>query len=112
MLCQPCPPGSRPIARPFADGKSHEDAVFIADKEVSRAHGSSFIGDKPRVTRLPNSVGGEVLKTFVGLYNFWNHSFNNQIQMAWDLASKTRDAQKFEGQPSPPVARCAEKGEW
>lgn len=95
----------------FGKGASHEDAVFIADKEVSRAHGSSFIGDKPRVSRLPNSVGGEVLKTFVGLYNFWNHSFNNQIQMAWDLASKLRDEKQFEGQPSPPILDVLKKGE-
>lgn len=98
----------------FEKGKSHADSVFIADKEVSRAHGSSFIGDKPRVSRLPNTIGGEVLKTFVGLYNFWNHSFNNQIQMAWDLASKTRDDVAFEGQPSPQLLDMLKKedGEW
>lgn len=98
----------------FEKGKSHADAVFIADKEVSRAHGSSFIGDKPRVSRLPNTIGGEVLKTFVGLYNFWNHSFNNQIQMAWDLASKMRDAVPFQGLPSPTILDMLKKenGEW
>lgn len=99
----------------YAKGASHDDAVFIADKEVSRAHGSSFIGDKPRVSRLPNTVGGEVLKTFVALYNFWNHSFNNQIQMAWDLASKTRKDVQYQGQPSPQlldVLKKGEDGEW
>ena len=99
----------------YGKGASHEDAVFIADKEVSRAHGSSFIGDKPRVSRLPNTIGGEVLKTFVGLYNFWNHSFNNQIQLAWDLASKTRDDVAYQGQPSPQlldVLKKGEDGEW
>lgn len=68
-------------------GESHEDAVFIADKAVSRAHGSSFVGDQPRVTRLHNTVLGEFGRWFVTLYNFWNHQVNNNLQLMWDAAA-------------------------
>jgi hypothetical protein len=68
----------------FEKGESHADAVFIADKEVSRAHGSSFTGDQPAVTMIPNGVGGEFLKLFTPLYKFYNHFVNNNFQFVWD----------------------------
>jgi hypothetical protein len=74
----------------YASGESHADAVFIADKEVSRAHGSGFVGDKPLVSRAANTATGEFSRWFTTLYNFWNHQQNNQFQLAWDAAARFR----------------------
>lgn len=70
----------------IAKGMSHADAVFQADKDVSRAHGSTSIIDKPVVGRQRGELG----RWFVGLYNFWNHAFNNQVQILWDMAARAR----------------------
>ena len=72
---------------------THEDAVFAADKETGRAHGSHFPGDVPRVMMLPNTALGELGKTFVMFYNFYNHFQNNVIQTAWDIRSRFPDRQ-------------------
>lgn len=72
----------------YEAGENHRDAVFIADKEVSRAHGSNFVGDQPRVLRIPNGVGGEALRWFTPLMRFWNHQVNNNMQLAWDVKSR------------------------
>lgn len=68
----------------FNKDGDHAQAAFVADKEVSRAHGSSFIGDKPAILRQPNTLGGETLRWFGSLFNFWNHMTNNYFQAAWD----------------------------
>lgn len=75
----------------YMAGEDHADAVFIADKEVSRAHGSSFVGDQPLVTRIKNGPTGELARWFVPLYKFWNHTVNNNFQLAWDTAAALRD---------------------
>jgi hypothetical protein len=72
---------------------AHEDAVFQADRETARAHGSHFPGDVPRVMMIPNTVGGEVQKSFVAFYNFFNHFWNNTVQTAWDIRSRFPDRQ-------------------
>lgn len=74
----------------FLKGEAHADAVFIADKAVSRAHGSNFVGDQPFITRLPNSGVGELGRWFTPLYKFWNHRFNSYVQLAWDAAATVR----------------------
>ncbi len=74
----------------YLAGEEHADAVFIADKEVSRAHGSSFVGDQPVVTRVRNTMPGEIARWFVPLYKFWNHTVNNNFQLAWDAAATIR----------------------
>ncbi len=79
----------------FALNGDHAQSVFVADKEVSRAHGSSFIGDKPAIMRQKNNLGGEALRWATPLYNFWNHMANNYFQAAWDIASMAR------GKPEP-----------
>jgi hypothetical protein len=61
----------------------HAQSVFEADKQVSRAHGSGFIGDKPRVLRT-----GEAMRWVTPLYNFFNHNFNMALQWAWDAGAK------------------------
>lgn len=74
----------------YMTGEEHADAVFIADKEVSRAHGSNFVGDQPLVTRIKNGPTGELARWFVPLYKFWNHMVNNNFQLAWDSAAALR----------------------
>lgn len=68
----------------YMRGEDHQSAVFIADKEVSRAHGSQFTGDAPLVTRIPNGMLGEVARLFTPLYKFYNHFANNNFQFVWD----------------------------
>lgn len=82
----------------YLAGENHADAVFIADKDVSRTHGSNFVGDQPYVTRIPNTVGGEILKTGISLYKFWNHMVNNEFQLAWDTAATVRGPKPGEEQ--------------
>src|SRR5213075_1876714 len=74
----------------YAEGEGHDNAVFIADKEVSRAHGSNFVGDKPLVSRTANTPTGEFARWFTSLYNFWNHQQNNLFQLTWDSAARIR----------------------
>ena len=78
----------------YTSGESHPDSVFIADRAVSRTHGSAFIGDQPAITRLPNTALGELGRWFVPFYRFWNHMFNMELQFAWDTASIVRGPQQ------------------
>lgn len=68
----------------------HADAVFEADRVTTRAHGSSFYGDKTAIMRLGNSASEQLAKYFVSLFNFWNHMGNNLIQLAWDAEARAR----------------------
>lgn len=89
----------------FARGVEHDDAVFIADKEVSRAHGSSFIGDKPRVLRT-----GEAMRWVTPLYNFWNHMANNYFQMAWDMSAMQRGVKEgYKPEPNANIKSMSNK---
>lgn len=81
----------------YLESGKHDDAVFIADKEVSRAHGSNFIGDQPLVTRIGNTATGEFARYFVSLYKFWNHMANNNFQLVWDIAALARGQAEVEG---------------
>jgi hypothetical protein len=89
----------------FEEGVSHEDAVFRADKEVSRAHGSQFTGDQPMVTRIPNGFAGEVAKLFTPLYKFYNHFANNNFQFVWDANAALKGNPT--GEPGANAARLA-----
>lgn len=63
----------------------HAQAVFEADRQVARTHGSNFIGDKPLSLRVGgNTLGGEMVRWITPLYNFFNHNFNMALQWAWD----------------------------
>lgn len=66
----------------MARGEDHAQAVFEADKQVTRAHGSSFIGDKARIMRTD-----ETMRWVTPLYNFWNHMQNNYLQWMWDAGA-------------------------
>ena len=73
--------------RAAAAGSDHPEAVYIADKAVTRAHGSSFIGDRAKVLRQ----GSEGWRWVTPLMQFWSHALNNVIQLGWDAnAAKTR----------------------
>lgn len=60
----------------IAEGRSEGDAVYLADRAVRRAHGSTSIVDRPGVMR-----GGSGWLTAV--YNFFNHIMNRQAEMIW-----------------------------
>lgn len=97
----------------YLSGELHEDAVFMADKAVSRAHGSSFTGDQPAVTRLPNTFLGELGRWFVPLYKFFNHLANKNFQFTWDAAAYLRGPKEGDaGSPPPPGADVGSNGEW
>lgn len=92
----------------FAKLGDHEQAVFVADREVSRAHGSSFIGDKPAVMRQGNTLGGEALRWFTPLYNFWNHNFNTQVETMWLASARLRGMDE----PGASVSNIANRTFW
>jgi hypothetical protein len=71
-------------------GETHDDSVYMADKQVTRAHGSTAIMDQPGVMRIP----GETARWFTPLYNFWNHMFNNWLQIAWDADAVVREREE------------------
>lgn len=97
----------------YMGGELHDDAVFIADKAVSRAHGSSFTGDQPAVTRLPNTFLGELGRWFVPLYKFYNHFANMNFQLTWDAAAYLRGPKEGgAGEPPPPGVTPGPDGEW
>jgi hypothetical protein len=57
----------------------HGDAVFMADRSVRRAHGSTAITSRPGVAR-----GGGALGAWLSsLYGFFSHILNRQYEMAW-----------------------------
>lgn len=91
----------------YTGGASHADSVFIADKEVSRAHGSQFVGDQPAVTRLGNTPMAEFFKLFTSLFKFYNHFANNNFQFAWDSAEYLRGNKRQE-----PGANAARISAW
>ena len=89
----------------FLASGDHDQAINVADRAVSRAHGSSFIGDKPALLRHGdvNSVQGQVFRSMTALMQFWIHNYNNLIQMGWDTSQAVRGqdepgARFFKGQ--------------
>lgn len=94
----------------YLGGETHADAAFIADKEVSRTHGSNFVGDQPLVTRIQNGMAGEVMRWFVPLYRFWNHVVNSNLQLAWDVAATVRGPKPgYEQEPGANAANISKK---
>lgn len=66
----------------------HDDSVFEADRAVSRAHGSSFYGDRPAVMRLGTGFLPEIGKNLTALYLVYNHMLANVMQWAWDIQAR------------------------
>jgi hypothetical protein len=86
----------------FERGENHADSVFIADKEVSRTHGSNFVGDQPYVTRLGNTPMAEFMKSFTAFYKFYNHFANMNFQFVWDVNAALRGPAELAPPGSPP----------
>ena len=62
----------------------HDEAVNIADRAVTRAHGSSFVGDRSAILRSRN----EWVRNTALLFSYWNHFTNNMIQLGWDVGAR------------------------
>jgi hypothetical protein len=62
----------------IAEGATHGDAVFGADRAVRRAHGSTAIAARPNVMRQ-----GPLAHYFLPFYNFFNTILNAQYEAAW-----------------------------
>jgi hypothetical protein len=52
-------------------GIDQQEAIFMADKAVRNAHGSSGIVDLPAIQR-----GNEILRLFTIAYSFFSHNYN------------------------------------
>lgn len=90
--------------RAAVEGADHADAVFQADKAMTRAHGSMLTMDKARVQRPGQGFQPEVMKFFTPLYNFFSHVYNKQLQIYW----ATGEAQKLIGKAESAEAKTAE----
>ncbi|MBK7550020.1 MAG: hypothetical protein IPI20_20555 [Rhodoferax sp.] len=73
-----------------ANGASHGDAVYEADRAVRRAHGSTAITTRTAMMRNANPW-------MVSIYNFFSDVMNRQMETVWK-AGETKDLVK--------------KGEW
>lgn len=62
----------------LADGATHGDAVYMADRAVRRAHGSVAITNRSAVMR-----GGALSQWFASVYGFFNHIMNRQYELLW-----------------------------
>lgn len=58
-------------------GSSHGDAVYMADRAVRRAHGSTAITNRSAVMR------GGYNPWFASVYGFFNHIMNRQYEATW-----------------------------
>lgn len=64
--------------RTLAEGATHGDAVYMADRAVRRAHGSVAITNRSAVMR-----GGALPQWFASVYGFFNHIMNRQYELLW-----------------------------
>lgn len=62
----------------ISDGASKGDAIYLADRAVRRAHGSTVITNRPGVMRT-----GPLGQWFASVYGFFSHILNRQYEMAW-----------------------------
>lgn len=60
----------------LSEGLSENDAIYYGDKVVRNAHGAGGTKDQAAIMR-----GSEVLKLTTMFYSFWNHMFNQQMDM-------------------------------
>lgn len=67
----------------FQETGDHNESVFQADRAVTRAHGSNFIGDRPEVLRTHNAW----VRNLALLYTYWNHYWNNMLQLGRDVGA-------------------------
>lgn len=72
----------------MVEGLTHGDSVYMADRAVRRAHGSTAVTNRPEVMR-----GGMAMGALNPVYGFFSHILNRQYEMAWkakDLAGETK----------------------
>lgn len=62
----------------MGEGATHGDAVFMADRAVRRAHGSSVITNRSGIMR-----GGALMSWMTSVYGFFNHIMNRQYELMW-----------------------------
>lgn len=69
------------------------DAVYAADRSVRRAHGSTATTNRPAIMR-----GGEMAQWATGLFGFFNHIMNRQVELVWrakDMVEGVGDAKNL-----------------
>jgi len=73
--------------RSLEEGLSHDEAVFIADREVVRSHGSSSITNKAMILRQNGMA-----RFYTSLYSVFNHFLSRNYDMAWKAKDSLHDA--------------------
>ena len=73
------------------EGGTHGDGVFMADRAVRRAHGSTAVTNRSLVMR-----GGALSQWMASVYGFFNHVMNRQYELMW-RAGETVDMIKNKG---------------
>ena len=71
------------------EGRSPGDAMFMGERAVRRAHGSTALTNRPQIMRDWNPW-------FTSVYTFFNDIVNRQMEMAWRAGEMLRD-RKTEG---------------
>ncbi len=77
----------------IAEGRSEGDAIYLGDRAVRFAHGSSAITNAPAIMRT-----GPAVRWFTSVYNFYNHMMNKNMEIIWrsQEALQLRKAGDFE----------------
>jgi hypothetical protein len=70
------------------EGSSHGDAIYLGERAVRRAHGSTALTNRPAIMRDTNPW-------WTSVYTFFNDIVNRQIEMLWRAGEMTRDAKEM-----------------
>jgi hypothetical protein len=62
----------------IGEGRSEGDAIYLGDRAVRFAHGSSAITNAPAIMRT-----GSAGRWFTSVYNFYNHMMNKNMEIIW-----------------------------
>lgn len=63
----------------MGEGRPHGDGVFMGDRAVRRAHGSTAVTNRPGIVRGSGALGSWL----ASLYGFFNHIMNRQYELVW-----------------------------
>jgi hypothetical protein len=97
-------------------GENEGNAIFMADRAVRRAHGSSAITSRAAIIR--NNPIGTIFGNF---YTFFSHILQRQVEMAWETRAALRKEGFYMRQPEinrqtgelrPPELAEAKKGRY
>jgi len=64
--------------RAIRSGKTHEEAIELADFAIRQTHGSMAITSRSAVQRM-----GGLMNWFTSVFSFYNHMYNRQLEMIW-----------------------------